>query len=99
MVWKLSHRRRIAARQLRKRAVVLQKGIQLYVHVVDVYPTRVTVAQQRLVRLQLHIRLLNDNYMRAVPFAFINRKYTDLKGTYLRIRFLPGDLSHVVVIT
>jgi hypothetical protein len=98
MVWKLRHRRRIANRQLRKRAVVQQKGIQLYVHVMDVIPTRVTVAQLRLVRLHLHIQLLNDNFMRAVPFAFINRKSADLKGTYLRIRFLPGDLSHVVVI-
>jgi len=98
MVWMLLHRRRIAARQLRKRAVVLQHGIQLYVQVVEVYPTRVSVAQQRLVRLQLHIHLLNDSCMRALPFAFINRKCTDLKGAYLRIRFLPGDLSHVVVL-
>lgn len=94
----MRHRQRIAARQLRKRAVVLQKGIQLYVHVMDVLPTRVTVAQLRLVRLHLHIQLLNENYMRALPFAFINRKCTDLKGAHLRIRFLPGDLSHVVVV-
>jgi hypothetical protein len=88
----------MAARQLQKRAAVLRDGIQLYVRVTDVCPTRVSIAQQQLVRLQLHIRLLNDTCLHAASLAFVHSSYTNLKGKYIRIRFLPGDLSHVVVI-
>jgi hypothetical protein len=97
-VWLYRRRRRFTAKQLRKRTAVLQNGMQLYVQVLNVYPTRVSVAQMQLVRLQLHVRLLNNTYMQAVSIAFVSGNPTQLKGQYLRIRFLPGDLSHVVLL-
>ena len=96
--WTHRHRQRIAARQLQKRAAVLQAGIQLYVQVVNVYPTRVTLAQQQLVRLHLHIQLLNNTCLRVGSLAFVHCNHLQLQGQYIRIKFLPGDLSHVVVI-
>lgn len=97
-VWLHRRRRRLATKQLQKRTAVLQNGIQLYVQVLDAYPTRVSIAQMKLVRLQLHIRLLNNTCLRTVSFTFINGNYAQLKGQYLRIHFLPGDLSHVVLL-
>jgi hypothetical protein len=90
-------RMKTAARQLRKRRAVLANGIHLYAEVVDYYPTRVSAAQQLLVRLQLRITLLNNTCIYAIAYAFVNHNYKQLKDQQVRIKFLPGDLSHVVV--
>ena len=98
-VWRHRRRRRLAARELQKRTAILQHGIQLYVQVLDACPTHASIAQMQLVRLQLYVRLLNNTYLRTFSFAFFSGNCAHLKGQYLRIRFLPGDLSHVVLLT
>ena len=90
-------RMKTATCQLRKRRAVLENGIHLYAEVVDYYPTRISAAQQLLVRLQLRITLLNNTCIYAIAYAFVNHNYKQLKDQQVRIRFLPGDLSHVVV--
>jgi hypothetical protein len=49
------------------------------------------------VRLQLRITLLNNTSLYAIAYAFVNHNYKQLKDQQVRIKFLPGDLSHVVV--
>jgi hypothetical protein len=95
--WLRRQRMKTAVRQLRKRRAVLENGIHLYAEVVDYYPTRVSAAQQLLVRLQLRITLLNNTSLYAIAYAFVNHNYKQLKDQQVRIKFLPGDLSHVVV--
>ena len=97
-LWRHRRRRLMATKQMQKRQAILQHGMQLYVQVLEACPTRISIAQMQLVRLQLHIRLLNNTNLRAISYTFITGHCAHLKGQYLRIRFLPGDLSHVVLI-
>lgn len=100
MVWQQWHRRycqRMLSRHLRKRAAILENGVQLYADVQDCYGTQYSLAPFSLVRLRLSIPLQDRLALERVSAAFVACDAKQLIGKRLCIRILPGDLSHVVI--
>jgi hypothetical protein len=95
--WSRKYAERIVNRHLQKQAAILQNGLQIYADVQDCYVTRYSLTTHRLVRLRILIPLKDRLALEAVSSAFVACDAKQLIGKRLLIRFLPGDLSHVVI--
>ena len=95
--WQKERRRKTALRYWQKRSAILQQGLHIYADVLDSYTTRISTAQLNLVKLRLSIPIKDRVAVIAFSTAFVPSDTRLLRTKRLRIRFLPGDLSHVVI--
>lgn len=95
--WRSAKRRKKALLYWQKRSEILQQGLPIYADVLDCYTSRISTAQLTLVYLKLSIPVKGDVSVEAVSTAFVACESRTLISKRLRIRFLPGDLSHVVI--
>jgi hypothetical protein len=95
--WKVRRQKRTVTMYLAKRSAILRDGLHIYADVQDCYSTCISSAQLRLVRLRLSIPVKDKVSVETFSTAFIATDAKQLISKRLRIRFLPGDLSHVVI--
>jgi hypothetical protein len=95
--WKKRRRQKAALRYWQKRSAILQQGLHIYADVLDCYSTCISTAQLNLVKLRLSIPVKDRVSVVTVSTAFVAGDTRTLISKRLRIRFLPGDLSHVVI--
>ncbi|RZJ98761.1 MAG: hypothetical protein EOO46_24290 [Flavobacterium sp.] len=95
--WKIKRQRRTVKKYLEKRSAILKEGLHIFADVQDCCVTCISSAQLRLVRLRLSIPIKDNISVETISTAFIATDAKQLISKRLRIRFLPGDLSHVVI--
>jgi hypothetical protein len=95
--WRIGQQQKAAGRYATKRSIILQQGLHLYADVQDCYATCITCDHLTLVQLRLSIPVKDRVSIEAFSTAFISVGAKHLISRRLRIRCLPGDLSHVVI--
>lgn len=89
--------RKTALRYWQKHSAILQQGVPIYADVLDCYKSCITKAQLTLVHLRLSIPVKGKVAVETTSTAFVPCGSQALVSKRLRIRFLPTDLSHVVI--
>jgi hypothetical protein len=72
-------------------------GLHLYADVLDCHVTCISSSHLRLFKLRLSIPIKNKLSVETISTAFFTGETKHLISKRIRIRFLPGDLSHVVI--
>ena len=82
---------------MRKRAIVMREGILIYTTILDYYDTGIRYADDKLIRVQLQINLAGDKSLFPFCYTFLRGNCMSLKGARVRVQFLVGDFSLIVI--
>lgn len=81
---------------IEKHYIIAKTGRIMSAKALRVYEDRVSFNKIRLVRIQLHIDLLNGAKAVAVSKCLL-RNRVSLEGKIIRFKFSDGDLSQIVL--
>ena len=95
--WQDRYRQKKIQAMLAKRVKIGKQGITVYADVMDCYDTGLSASGYSLLRIKLRIPLLDDHYLYPVSSTFSLTTCTRLKGMRVKVQFLPGDLSQVII--
>lgn len=86
-----------ARRLLKKHHAILEQGITIHTEVSHCYVCGIELAGYVVARLRLKIRLPDDTIVATHTSTLVSQPLLPRDGQRVQIKFLPGDLSQVVL--
>ncbi len=75
----------------------MREGILIYATILDCYDTGIRHADDKLIRLRLQINLAGNKSLFPVCYTFLTGNCMGLKSVRVRVQFLVGDFSLIVI--
>lgn len=85
-------------RLIEKHYTIAKEGLNLSAKAVRVYDGENSYKDIRLVRFQLQFELLDGSKAVTVSKCLLNKCPSLLEGRTIHFKFLPGDLSQIVLV-
>ena len=75
----------------------MQQGILIYATILDCSDTGLRYADEKLIRIRLQINLAGNKSLFPFSYTFLPGNCVGLKGSRVRVQFLVGDFSLIVI--
>jgi hypothetical protein len=95
--WQQRRKQRKLNSLLVQREQIRKRGMCIYAVVEDCMQTNLQVNEMMLLRVRLKIRLLDNQCIYPLCYAFVPDSWRHLKGLAARVQFIAGDLSQVII--
>jgi len=94
--WATRRRQRKWRRLIENHYMITKTGSSLWGRAVRIYEDKTSFRKIRLVRIQLHIELLTGTKAIVMTKCLLHNNIS-LEGRMIRFKFIPGDLSQIVL--